>query len=384
MRTIRIFDRQAYERDRFARTSLRASHAWFHLDLLSGLVRPVSEVLVVSVLVGVLFGTLHDVAKLPNVLAFAFILYRLRPHAQGIDVARAQLLAAKSPVETVMGFLDSAQALPLRLGSQPFEGLREEIRFEHVGFRHACVEHEALQGVTLRIPAHRITALIGPSGAGKSTLIHLLLRLYEPTRGSILVDGVALADLSLNAWRRRVAAVTQDAILFNASVRENIAYGGADPTIDDVTRAAKRAGADGFIRDLPLGYETIVGDQGVRLSGGQKQRLALARALVGEPDILILDEATNALDAETERLVQDALAAMGETLTLIVVSHHLSAVAHADHFVLLEGGRVTVEGERAEISALKDAVHHLYGQTLFDARESGEIRASLRQMVYER
>jgi len=371
MRTIRVFAREEYERQRFSRASHRASQIWFRLDQLSGLVRPASEVLVIVVLVAVLFGSLRDVSNLPTILTFGFIVYRLRPHVQGIDVARAQLLAAKAPVESVMALLRAHAAPASQVGAQPFTALDHEIRFEQVDFRPAGAERDILRGVALRIPARRTTAVIGPSGAGKSTLIHLLLRLYDPTRGAILVDGVPLADLELAAWRRRVAAVTQDAILFNASVRENIAYGRADATFEDVVRAARLAGAEAFIRALPNGYDTLVGDQGFRLSGGQKQRLALGRALIRDPEILILDEATNALDAETETLVQDAVASLGEELTLIVVSHRLSAVARADHFVLLEEGKVTAQGPRAEIPLLMETVHRLYGEGFVSGWERG-------------
>ena len=365
MRIIHVFDREDYERERFTRASYRASRAWFHLDVLSGLVRPASEVLVVGVFVVVLVGSLRDVTNLPTVLTFAFILYRLRPHVQGIDVARAQLLAAKSPVATVMDLVAPA-AVSGRAGSQPFAGLQREIRFEGVRFRHAGAVHDTLHGVSLQIPAHRTTALIGPSGAGKSSLIHLVLRLYDPTQGSIFVDDVRLADLDVHAWRQRVAAVTQDSVLFNATVHDNIAYGRADATCEDVICAARMAGADGFVRALARGYDTIVGDQGVRLSGGQKQRLALARALVREPQILILDEATNALDAETESLVHDAVAAIGDRLTVLVVSHRLSAVARADHFVFLEEGCITARGGRAEIPSLLEKVQRLYGESFTD------------------
>jgi subfamily B ATP-binding cassette protein MsbA len=374
MRTIRVFDREEDERRRFAAASQRASRVWFQLDLLSGMVRPVSEVLVVAVLVALLFGALQDVAALPTALTFAFILYRLRPQVQGLDVARAQLLAGRAPVETVMGLVGAAdEAPPPARGGDPFEGLRDEIRFENVSFRHAGAARETLRGVSLRIPARRTTALIGPSGAGKSSLIHLLLRLYPPTRGEIRVDGRPLAGLELGAWRRRVCAVTQDAVLFHASVAENIAYGRPGATLDQVIRAARMAGADGFVRALPQGYETLVGDRGVRLSGGQKQRIALARALVRDPELLILDEATNALDAEAESLVRDAVAAIGRELTLLVVSHRLSAVAGADHFVLLEDGRVMAEGARSEIPSLREAVHRLYGARLADAFEGGVL-----------
>lgn len=372
MRTIRVFDRADYERRRYAHASERASRVWFHLDLLSGLIRPASEVLIVGILVVVFLVTLRDVANLPTVLTFVFLLYRVRPHVQGIDVARAQLLADKGPVETVMGMLDPTNKPRVLSGTRVFSGLRDAIAFENVSFRHAGADRDSVTDISLRIPAGRTTALIGRSGAGKSTVIHLVLRLYDPTSGAVRADDVSLRDLDLHSWRRHVAVVTQDAVLFNASVKDNIAYGRSGATADDVIRAARRAGADDFIRALPQGYDTVVGDQALRLSGGQKQRLALARALVRDPQILILDEATNALDAESEHAVQAAVAAMGSGLTLIVVSHRLSAVARADHFVLLEAGRVTAQGDRETFGSLKDTVLRLYGARLDDDLDAAD------------
>ncbi len=361
MRTIRVFDRVEYERERFAKASHRASRVWFDLDLLSGLVRPASEVLMVGVLVAVLLTTLENAANLPAILTFAFILYRLRPHVQGIDVARAQLLAAKAPVEMVMDILDPSDKPRLSSGHRDFAGLHASIRFEGVGFRYEGSDRDALREVSIEIPAGKTTALIGHSGAGKSTLVHLLLRLHDPTQGAVLVDGVPLPEFDLHAWRSRISVVTQDVMLFNACARDNIAYGWAGAGPADVERAARMAGADAFLRALPAGYDTVLGDRGVRLSGGQKQRIALARALVREPEILILDEATNALDAETEGFVQEAIASLGRQLTLIVVSHRLSAVARADHFVLLDGGRVTAHGDRSILGSLDEPLRRLYG-----------------------
>jgi subfamily B ATP-binding cassette protein MsbA len=361
MRTIRVFDRVDYERERYAQASHRASRVWFDLDLLSGVVRPASEVLMVGVLVAVLLTTLENAANLPTILTFAFILYRLRPHVQGIDVARAQLLSAKAPVEMVMGMLDPADKRPLPSGKAGFVGLRDAIELEGIAFRYEGTERDVLRDVSIRFPAGKTTAVIGHSGAGKSTLIHLMLRLYDPTRGVVKVDGKPLPQLDLHMWRKRIAVVTQDVMLFNASAAENIAYGRAGAGPADVERAARLAGADAFLRALPQGYDTIVGDRGVRLSGGQKQRIALARALVREPEILILDEATNALDAETESFVQDAVASLRDRVTLIVVSHRLSAVVRADHFVLLDAGKVTAHGDRSILGSLDDALRRLYG-----------------------
>lgn len=347
MRTIQVFDRVDFERDRFGSASHEVGRVWFHLDLLSGLVRPVSEVLVVGVLVVVLLTTLQDASNMPTVLTFAFILYRLRPQVQGIDVARAQLLAAKAPVETVMALLDPADKPRLASGTRAFSGLVEGLRFEGVCFRHPTADEDALHDVCLSIPAGRITALIGRSGAGKSTLLQLVLRLTDPDRGRVLVDGVPLPEFELHSWRRRAALVTQDPMLFNTTVWQNIQYGHPEADREQVLHAADLAGVGEFVSSLPLGYESVVGDQGVRLSGGQKQRIALARALVRNPEILVLDEATSALDAQNEALVLDAISGPDERRTVVVVSHRYSAVERADHFVLLERGRATSEGGRA-------------------------------------
>jgi subfamily B ATP-binding cassette protein MsbA len=261
----------------------------------------------------------------------------------------------------VMGMLDPADKPRLPAGRSGFGGLREGIRLEGVAFGYERGDDDVLRDVSIWIPAGQTTAVIGHSGAGKSTLIHLLLRLYDPTRGTIRVDGVSLPEIDPHAWRKRIAVVTQDVMLFNASVAENIAYGWAGAGPADVERAARLAGADAFLRALPRGYDTIVGDRGVRLSGGQKQRIALARALVRKPEILILDEATNALDAEAESFVQDAVASLGNELTLIVVSHRLSAVERADRFVLLDSGSVAAQGDRSILGSLDEALHRLYG-----------------------
>jgi subfamily B ATP-binding cassette protein MsbA len=269
-----------------------------------------------------------------------------------------------------MDMLDTSDKPGLSSGHRVFAGLHASIRFDGVGFRYAGSDRDALREVSIEIPAGKTTALIGHSGAGKSTLVHLLLRLHDPTQGAVLVDGVPLPELDLQAWRSRISVVTQDVMLFNACARDNISYGWAGAGPADVERAARLAGADAFLRALPAGYDTVLGDRGVRLSGGQKQRIALARALVREPEILILDEATNALDAETESFVQEAIASLGRQLTLIVVSHRLSAVARADHFVLLDGGRVRAHGDRSILVSLDEPLRRLYGVGLPEERRA--------------
>jgi ATP-binding cassette, subfamily B, bacterial MsbA len=201
-----------------------------------------------------------------------------------------------------------------------------------------------LQNVSLTIPAGKTTAIIGQSGAGKSTMLALLLRFYDPQQGRILVDGVPLTTFQLEKWRARLALMSQDVKLFHDTIDANIGYGRDGATREEIVAAARVANADDFIVRLPEGYDTVVGDQGLRLSGGQRQRVALARTVLRDPDILILDEPTNALDIESERAFQHALQRYSHQRTVVVVAHRLSTIRDADQIIVLEGGRVAEVG----------------------------------------
>ncbi|MCA9003241.1 MAG: ATP-binding cassette domain-containing protein, partial [Planctomycetes bacterium] len=191
--------------------------------------------------------------------------------------------------------------------------------------------------------------LVGPTGAGKSTIIKLLLRFYDPTRGSITLDGVDLVSLNLNNLRKAIGLVSQDVFLFHGSVRDNIAYGKPDATQEEVEAAARAAEADEFIRELPQGYETIVGERGQKLSGGQRQRLSIARAVLKDPPILILDEATSAVDNETEAAIQRSLSRIAVGRTTIVIAHRLSTIRNAHRIYVLESGEVREQGTHGEL-----------------------------------
>jgi subfamily B ATP-binding cassette protein MsbA len=344
MRTIRAFGHESYEQKRFVKDSQRTSHLYFKLELLSCLVAPVSEVLMATVLIAVIVIQLPMVERLPAVLTFIFILCRLQPYIQQLDKARIRLIAAIAPVETVMNFLDHSDKPYVRSGSLTFPGLREAITFQSVSFCYDPAAPLALRDVSIRIPKGKTIALVGPSGAGKSTLMHLLLRFYDPTQGTIYVDDVPLQQFDFASWRRRIAVVSQDIHLFNTTIRQNIAYGRLDAPEEDIIAAARQAEAHDFICALPQAYETKIGDQGVLLSGGQKQRLALARAIVRNPEILVLDEATNALDSIAEHLIQQALDAMSHERTVIIIAHRLSTIERADHIIVLEKGSVREQG----------------------------------------
>ncbi|MCE8044642.1 ABC transporter ATP-binding protein [Halomonas daqingensis] len=228
------------------------------------------------------------------------------------------------------------------------EPVRGEVSFDSVSFRYAA-SGVGVDGISLHVPAGNTLALVGATGSGKSTLMKLMLRFYDPSAGEVRIDGQPIAEVSLESLRRAIGLVSQDVYLFEGSIRDNIAYGKPDASEEAVIEAARTAEAWEFIQALPQGLDTAVGERGVRLSGGQRQRLSLARALLKDPPILVLDEATSAVDNETEAAIQRSLAKIGHGRTVIMIAHRLSTIVHADEIVVVDGGRVVEQGSHAEL-----------------------------------
>ncbi len=226
--------------------------------------------------------------------------------------------------------------------------VRGEVSFDNVSFRYAA-SGVGVDGISLHVPAGNTLALVGATGSGKSTLMKLLLRFYDPSAGEVRIDGQPIAEVSLESLRRAIGLLSQDVYLFEGSIRDNIAYGKPDASEEAVIEAARTAEAWEFIQALPQGLDTAVGERGVRLSGGQRQRLSLARALLKDPPILVLDEATSAVDNETEAAIQRSLAKIGHGRTVIMIAHRLSTIVHADEIVVVDGGRVVEQGSHAEL-----------------------------------
>ena len=243
-------------------------------------------------------------------------------------------------------------------GTDCIDEFRECIQLDKVSFSYGDVI--ALDSVDLQIRKGALVALVGPSGAGKSTLADLILRLYDPKIGSITIDGHDLRGLEQRSYRRLFGVVPQEPLLFNATVRENIAYGREDVTKEDIMSAAKVANAHEFIVSLPDGYDTFVGDRGIRLSGGERQRIAIARAIIGRPPIMILDEATSSLDSESERLVQEAIDQVLHRGTAIVIAHRLSTIRQADKIIVMEDGHIAGEGTHQELLESNQLYNRLY------------------------
>ena len=362
MRTIRAFGREDYEQAKFDHTSKHMQRAFWQLSALSGTVQPLYEILsALLVLVILVLAVQYDRTFLPALLTFLFMLYRLQPQMQMLDSYRTGLQSLAGSIDDVLSFVNSADKPYVYTGASPFHCLQQEIRLESVSFAYPSQTTPAIDSVSLSIPVGKTTALVGPSGAGKSTLIHLICRFYDPSEGTIWIDGRSLPSLSLLDWRNRMAIVSQDVHVFNATVAENIAYGCLEATREEIVAAAQQAHAHEFISQMPQGYDTRVGDRGMRLSGGQRQRLALARAIVRDPDLLILDEATNALDSISEQLIQEALELFSRDRTVIVIAHRLSTIEQADQIVVLDQGRVAEQGTLASLLNQNGLFRQMYG-----------------------
>ena len=280
-----------------------------------------------------------------------------------------QALGASSSIFDFFDTKDDVKERPHALTLKPFQN---SIQFQNVGFSYSTEEgeHQILHHIDLEVHAGEVLALVGPSGAGKSTLVNLIPRFFDVSTGSILIDGHDLRSLTLASLRRQVAQVTQETILFNDTVRNNIAYGRPDVKLAVVEEAARNALAHDFILRMPQGYDTVIGEKGFRLSGGERQRLAIARAILKDAPILILDEATSALDAESESLVQIALSNLMQNRTVMVIAHRLSTIRRANRIAVLEDGRITAIGTHEDLLTTSPTYQRLYQLQFIDQPEA--------------
>lgn len=348
LREIQAFSLQSRRIALFAERSRKVQQLFFRMEMFSGLTNPISETVYAMLLVLILVLSPNDPSRLPTIFLFLMILFRLQPSVRGFESARSNLCGAAGPVQEMARFIGDGSL------SQPWSGtrvagpLRHAIEFQDVTFRYPLGEVTALRGVTLSLRKGQITAVVGSSGAGKTTLVQLLLGFRHCESGRILLDGVPLDTFDMDSWRHQVGTAFQDAYLFATTVRENIRYGLPSASNEEIEEAARLAHADEFILELPLAYETRLGEGGTTLSGGQRQRLALARALLRRPSLLILDEATNALDSVAESTIQERLEVVGD-MTVLVIAHRFSALRNADHVIVMDGGEIVEQGTPDEL-----------------------------------
>jgi subfamily B ATP-binding cassette protein MsbA len=363
MRMIRIFGQEAREQARLEQASGQVRRAQFRLELAWRSMQPLIDVLYVPLLLGALMIAWYAGVGVAVLLPFLFLVFRLQRYVRVFDLSRVRVASFAPAVDEVTGLLAAGDQPRPRSGARPFTGLRERIVFDRVSFVYDSAPGarapRALADVTLEIARGETIALVGPSGAGKSTLINLLCRMADPTAGEIRVDGVPLTEFEIASWRRRIGFAGQDADLRPGTVRENIAYGEPGAPAERVQAAAMQAQIHSMVSALPQGYDTPVGVRGTQLSGGERQRIALARALLRAPDILILDEATNALDNATEAAIGRTLQMLAGRVTTIIIAHRLTSTRQADRIVVMDEGRIVEVGRRTELLERRGAFSRL-------------------------
>jgi len=348
MRMIHAFGCEKSEIERFRNSSERVRGLFLRTAMYTMATAPVAEVAITAVIALLLLFVQASGLSIGAFAGFLVILYRLQPRVLALASAHTSLLSLHASVLAVSEMLREPTETATSTG-RSFSGLRKGLSFENVIFTYKGSAEPALADVSFRIPKGSVIAIVGASGAGKSTLIDLLLCFQRPQQGRILVDDIPLSEFDVAPWRAGLGVVNQDPYIFDDTVAANLSYGSPSATKAEIVEAAQLACADDFIRTLPQAYDTIVGERGTQLSGGQRQRIALARALLRRPDILILDEATNALDAATERAFQRALAAYAKHRTVIIVAHRLATIEDADHVIVLEAGRIVEQGSPAAL-----------------------------------
>lgn len=353
---VKAFTAERIESSRFALAAQRYKKSSLRYIALQGLPSPIIEVFGALTVVGLLTyartqikaGQMTD-GQFTSFVAALLMLYEPVKRLTGIHNIFQQALGAS---QRVFEYLDRPQKVMEEPGAPALLELRDAIRFENVSFRYPDAQNGSLfNGLNLEVRRGEVVALVGPSGAGKTTIASLLARFYDVDAGAIRIDGQDIKTVSLRSLRRQIAIVSQDSFLFNDTAWNNILYGRPEASPAEVEQAARSALAEEFIRELPEGYRTVIGERGAKLSGGQRQRISIARAILKNAPILVLDEATSQLDAESEVLVQEALGNLMRNRTVIVIAHRLSTIRRADRIVVIDNGRISETGSHEELLA---------------------------------
>jgi ATP-binding cassette, subfamily B, bacterial MsbA len=375
-RIVKAFSTELWEVLRFKKAAGRLFRANLRSVRIQSISSPLMDTLGAIAIAMFLFigrnEILHGRMTMGIFGAFIILLFKLYDPVRKFAYFYNSFQQAMGASSSIFGFFDTEDDVKERHHAMALKDFKHLVQFEDVGFSYSTEEgeHQILHNVDLEMRAGEVLALVGPSGAGKSTLVNLIPRFFDVTSGRILIDGHDIRDLTLASLRRQVAQVTQETILFNDTVRNNIAYGQPEVKTAVVEHAAQNALAHDFILRMPQGYDTVIGEKGFRLSGGERQRLAIARAILKDAPILILDEATSALDAESESLVQAALANLMQGRTVLVIAHRLSTIRRANRIAVLEDGRITAVGSHEELLISSPTYQRLYQLQFRDMPEA--------------
>ena len=366
IRVVRAFGMEKYEIERFQKENSKVFSMGVRLVRSFALVRPMIEsVGAISVAMTVILGGEVFKMDLPYILGFCTGIFLLYDPARKLGQVNNYLQMGTAAAERIFSILDTRPAVVESPQAVAIPRMSGSIRYDGVSF--AYDNDLVLKDISFEVKRGQVVAFVGPSGAGKTTLFNLLLRFYDPGNGSITIDGVDIRNATTASLREQMAIVSQEVILFNDSVSANIAYGRPETPMPQIVEAAKAANAHGFISALSEGYETPVGERGIKLSGGERQRIAIARAILKNPEILILDEATSALDTESERLVQGAINRLMAGRTVLVIAHRLSTVLNADTIIVLENGRIMQKGAHRDLLQQGGPYKKLYDMQFKDA-----------------
>jgi len=351
---VKAFNMEKRENENFFSLTNHFFKIILKITRIRNIASPVTEFL--SIVAGVLiiwYGGIQvlesQTLKASEFLGFLFIIFQIMPPIKELSNVANRLQESTAAASRVFEVIDEPVSVTSSPSSKPFNEFEDKIVFDNVSFYYEKNHVDILNNIDFQVNRGEVIALVGPSGAGKTTLVDLLTRFYDVTSGAILIDGIDIRDYDLKSLRDHIGIVTQDSILFNDSIRNNISYGFENPLDEEIIEAAKAANANEFITKLHMGYETVIGERGLKLSGGQRQRLSIARALLKNPPIMIFDEATSALDSESEILVQEAIERMMKNRTTFVIAHRLSTVRKANKIIVIDKGKIVQIGRHNEL-----------------------------------
>jgi subfamily B ATP-binding cassette protein MsbA len=370
---VKAYGAEAREKKRFVKAAGDIARANLRAAGISATAPPTLEIVGMASIIVLFYFGLREInaGMMEAAQFFTFLFFLLKTYDPMRKISRQhnEIMKALAAARDVWDILDTNDRLPEKPNAIELNGLKESIRLENVSFNYRASRQRILRSIDLEIRNGEMVALVGASGGGKTSLTRLVQRLYDPTDGRILWDGIDLRDARLSSLRKNIALVTQETVLFNDTIGQNISYGRPDASQADIEKAAEIAYADDFIDQLPGGYDTLVGERGALLSGGQRQRIAIARAVLMDAPVLILDEATSSLDTESEVFVQKALANLMQGRTSIVIAHRLSTIRKADKIVVMEAGQITEAGTHDELLARNGTYLKLYDLQFADTDE---------------